>query len=61
MIILNNEEVGTLLSMKNCLRQLEAAYRQLLKALPLIARAAIFICRPPAVAGFIVSKPWRAR
>jgi ornithine cyclodeaminase/alanine dehydrogenase-like protein (mu-crystallin family) len=29
MMILNNEEVGALLSMKNCLRHLEAAYREL--------------------------------
>jgi ornithine cyclodeaminase/alanine dehydrogenase-like protein (mu-crystallin family) len=29
MIILNNDEVGSLLSMENCLRHLEAAYREL--------------------------------
>ena len=29
MMILNNEEVSALLSMKNCLRHLEAAYREL--------------------------------
>ncbi len=29
MMILNNEEVSTLLSMDNCLRHLEAAYKEL--------------------------------
>jgi hypothetical protein len=29
MIILNNEEVGELLSMENCLKHLESAYKEL--------------------------------
>ena len=31
MMILNNEEVSTVLSMENCLRHLEAAYKDLVE------------------------------